>query len=705
MFLIQWTLITILVLVTSCQNTSKKSDDADISLLRKDHEIQRYILARSMEKSAKASSCDNYKALALSQTFVLKDLALLRAHINCEDTSSLPEVTQTMIQDSPFYQKIDLQRLSLKSEKEKDYKLKIQVLIKKSQFSDRNKEKVDFLQAALNIAIDNNDAELKQDLDSRLTKVAPRFIENPTSEMTLKIAQDWMNQRQFAKARTLFEKVINSKNFGYAEKLQAQKNLRFSYKLDQKKDQYIVFAEKVTNWILKQYKTIGLDDIEKSARASDLNDSYSIWARSLWTDGRNSQAEKALEQAVKNLKGSSRLAEIYFIKARMQEEGMNYSGAIESFNKALVDIKEKSTLYYKIQFSKGWNLRKLGQFQDAKLIFKSLKEETQDPFDKNRFHFWYAKTLKSALQDDEANLEFANLTALDPIGFYGLLSFRELNIEMPPLKSTTPLAEIQIDDSIKNFIDALVVTEESDVLERFLKYKTQNLKLETSAPEWLFYLKSYARAGLYLPLFSQIGTLSSDLKSKQLSENPYLLFPKKFDELIEHNAEKFAIESELIYSIIRQESAFNPLARSPADAFGLMQLIPSTAREQQSLTGISISHFEDLYKPEVNIPIGASLLKSLSEKYNGQLILMSAAYNAGDKAVLNWVNSRFKEDPIEFIEDIPYDETRSYVKLILRNFIFYSRLKQPELKTKFPNQCLQGLQAFKSVTERISTSH
>ncbi len=145
----------------------------------------------------------------------------------------------------------------------------------------------------------------------------------------------------------------------------------------------------------------------------------------------------------------------------------------------LSELKEKNALYYKIQFSKGWNLRKLGNFQEAKLIFKTLKEETQDPFDKNRFHFWYAKTLKSAMQDDESKLEFANLTALDPIGFYGLLSFRELNLEMPALKSASPMVEIQIDDSIKNFIDALVVTEESDVLERFLKYKTQNLKLET----------------------------------------------------------------------------------------------------------------------------------------------------------------------------------------------------------------------------------
>jgi soluble lytic murein transglycosylase len=107
---------------------------------------------------------------------------------------------------------------------------------------------------------------------------------------------------------------------------------------------------------------------------------------------------------------------------------------------------------------------------------------------------------------------------------------------------------------------------------------------------------------------------------------------------------------------------------------GLMQVIPSVAKEQQSKTGIRISHFEDLYKPEINLPIGAALLSDLSKKYRGQFLLIAAAYNANEKAIHSWLKTRLNDDPLEFIEDIPYDETRAYIKLVLRNFVFYTRL-------------------------------
>ena len=77
---------------------------------------------------------------------------------------------------------------------------------------------------------------------------------------------------------------------------------------------------------------------------------------------------------------------------------------------------------------------------------------------------------------------------------------------------------------------------------------------------------------------------------------------------------------------------------------------------------------------------------------------MAAAYNASERAIESWLKTRLKEDSLEFIEDIPYDETRSYVKLVIRNFIFYSRLKEPAKKLAFPSWCLDDLQSF-----RVST--
>jgi len=119
-----------------------------------------------------------------------------------------------------------------------------------------------------------------------------------------------------------------------------------------------------------------------------------------------------------------------------------------------------------------------------------------------------------------------------------------------------------------------------------------------------------------------------------------------------------------------------------------MQLLPEVAKHHQKNTGISIDHYEELFLPEKNIPFGTSLLSDLQKKYKNQFILSTAAYNANEKAIASWLKTRFKEDSIEFIEDIPYEETRRYVKLVLRNYIFYNRLNNPSQSYEFPNDCL-----------------
>ncbi|HWU42954.1 MAG TPA: transglycosylase SLT domain-containing protein, partial [Bdellovibrio sp.] len=97
----------------------------------------------------------------------------------------------------------------------------------------------------------------------------------------------------------------------------------------------------------------------------------------------------------------------------------------------------------------------------------------------------------------------------------------------------------------------------------------------------------------------------------------------------------------------------------------------------------------DLYKPEINIPIGAWALRSLMKKYDNQYILAVAGYNANDNAIRGWLKTRFRNDPVEFIEEVPYEETRGYIKLTMRNYVFYQRLLNPGTKIKFPEELLK----------------
>ena len=80
-----------------------------------------------------------------------------------------------------------------------------------------------------------------------------------------------------------------------------------------------------------------------------------------------------------------------------------------------------------------------------------------------------------------------------------------------------------------------------------------------------------------------------------------------------------------------------------------------------------------------------------------------ASYNASERAVLGWINTRYKGDPITFIEDIPYSETKAYIKLVLRNFIWYKRLSAKSKETPYPEWALQGLEEFQTKPRNISS--
>jgi soluble lytic murein transglycosylase len=132
-----------------------------------------------------------------------------------------------------------------------------------------------------------------------------------------------------------------------------------------------------------------------------------------------------------------------------------------------------------------------------------------------------------------------------------------------------------------------------------------------------------------------------------------------------------SIDPLIVLSLIRQESAFNPWARSSAGARGLMQLMPGTANQVAKKR----IKKRKLHKPDLNLELGINYLKKLLDKYDGNLIYTLAAYNAGERRVRDWKGKYFtSNDPLIMVESIPFKETRQYIKLIYRNIFFYRYL-------------------------------
>jgi soluble lytic murein transglycosylase len=154
------------------------------------------------------------------------------------------------------------------------------------------------------------------------------------------------------------------------------------------------------------------------------------------------------------------------------------------------------------------------------------------------------------------------------------------------------------------------------------------------------------------------------------------LFPTLYsDEILRA---KSGLDLNLVLSLIRQESAFNREAKSRVGARGLMQLMPYTAKRF-----VKYKKTDELYDPTLNVIAGTKYLKKLLKKFDGNIVLALSSYNAGPTKVARWMKNIFSsDDPILMIEEIPYKETRLYVKLIYRNLFFYSLLNDKYLLDK-----------------------
>jgi len=152
------------------------------------------------------------------------------------------------------------------------------------------------------------------------------------------------------------------------------------------------------------------------------------------------------------------------------------------------------------------------------------------------------------------------------------------------------------------------------------------------------------------------------------------LFPRPWWSAVKKYAAENQLDPYLVAALIRQESEFNPAAVSPADAIGLMQLLPITGRRMAHELKVRRYSVGMLAEPGVNVQLGTRYFRELVEKFDGNLEAALAAYNAGVDRVEEWRSSGNFREPAEFVESIPFTETREYVQAIMRNAGIYHRL-------------------------------
>lgn len=419
------------------------------------------------------------------------------------------------------------------------------------------------------------------------------------------------------------------------------------------------------------------------------------YARMLWTYDKTSEAQKILHSAPSLFRKSTSLQEVYFILGRIQEEKGKPQAALLLYDKALQQPLHSNEVITKILAFAAWVNYKLQAFDLSTQFWQQLYEKSSERFTKSRALFWKAQSEKKRKNESEYQNLLNRLIQEDPTSYYTILAHRELKKPFQPLKPLAmdgnPLKKLKFyDDSEKQLLSWLEAFDEKEMAEIILLYGwDQNLKANESVQQ--AYFSYYWKLGLTNALTRMLNLMDDTTRLKLTEAFQAALFPYHYENEIKKAAAEEKIDPYFVMSLIRQESAFNPEARSPTDAVGLMQVMPSLAkriaRDNPKDKKLQFAETSELFDPQLNLKFGTMELNERLADFKGSQILAAASYNAGVDVTRSWLQTRFRPDPIEFIEEIPYEETRSYVRLILRNEIFYQRLfsREPFL---FPEEAL-----------------
>jgi soluble lytic murein transglycosylase len=670
--------------------------------------LVRYRQAKLWSLLDPAKACALWIEVSNNNHFPLVKLARLHAVETCPLTRQ--EITPwlgvlTSSDQEPWLKELTQHAALARAVKASDKKAEMQYRIEMAASEHQQAAQLALLDRALTLAKEQNDQRTEESVRALMQKVAPRLIVDPKPPEYMSVASDYRRARGFDNARSFYQKVFESTDTTDIEKLKALDGIRMTYKLDGQREKFLKSTHQYSDFAREKFFPKNAKLLRKTQKLSKYVETRILLARTIWTENSPQGALQVLTALERELKGRFPVDESMFLRARIAEEGGHLDEAIKILSQIDDTRIADRGLRSKILWYRAWTLRKATRFTEAGELLTRLTNDDDSTSLIARDRYWLGRTLKDAGAPDKAKDEFQWLIANDPVGYYGTLAYRELGTPLSalveakklrmPAQSTTAPVTTSLESQERLVFEWLLATEEADLARRFLDQVPAMRRSLMSDDQTLDFLQQYARAGAYQTLFSRLGDLSAETRKQILDKQPELIFPRPWAGLVQAAAEKSKIQIELIYSIMRQESSFNPNARSGADAFGLMQLIPEVAQHASSGAGLELKSHEDLYRPETNIPLGAEFVRELLAKWDGRFIPAVASYNASEKAVAGWLHTRDRHDPLAFIEDIPYEETKGYVKLVLRNFVFYSRLNSGGQPIAFPEWCLAGIQDVK----------
>jgi soluble lytic murein transglycosylase-like protein len=392
-----------------------------------------------------------------------------------------------------------------------------------------------------------------------------------------------------------------------------------------------------------------------------------FWQRSAWKD-----TEHLLKLLTKKFplydKGQFLLASYY-------EDRDERSNALEHY-KNLVDEFPKSTYYPRSLFKYAWLKMLNKDYKTCADLFSRYLNEGGESYDWaiTAAMYFQSRCMDRSSKKEDAGLLKQELISKYPFSFYSLIAMDELDMDVVKSLEESIKPVVYSEEAVSpqdlytmNTASLLI---RAGVLD-WARKELSVIDLDRLSPEYLEIVSDmYKLANMHDMAFIAAGKLMLNLKGYSSRDHAQMHFPKPYMDIVDNFSKATGVEPYIIFAIMKRESAFNKDAVSRAGAMGLMQLMPYTAQRVEP--GIDHKKLKDA---ETNIRLASLYLKKLFEKYNGNLIYVAAAYNAGEENLDRWVKwYGSKLDNIEFIENIPFFETRAYVKSVVANYYMYNAL-------------------------------
>jgi len=376
-------------------------------------------------------------------------------------------------------------------------------------------------------------------------------------------------------------------------------------------------------------------------------------ARSLYRAGDKQGFESALDDLLTG--NDKRAGELLVAKAADKRREKDFEEALTIYRGVLTRFPSEAE---DAMWGIGWTHYSAGEYKKASEIFSEMYSKYEDP----KYLYWKARSAEAA-GEDARELYHSLIKAGN--NFYSALALSR-NKEKPGklVSYSGPYAEVTPGNEHQSQrIEALLslgMTREATTELAFMSGK-----LDT--PSGLFYVVSKLQE---LGEFKRSITLAT--KAPYSEKLHKFWYPLAFWDDVEKISKKQEVDPLVVLSVMREESRFDANAKSVAGARGLMQIMPHTAYRLDKSLKLGIRKESEIHDPKNNISLGAYYLKSLFHEFKS-LPHVLAAYNAGEAAVRKWEQSGNYKSADEFIEDIPFAETRNYVKKVVTSYYQYRR--------------------------------